>query len=64
MTPQEKLADDIEELYALLSAYRSSLYNLTNDGWPQIDQQTQRYQDALGRIERLVDEVPDISNVY
>ena len=55
MTPQEQLADDIEEMHALLSAYRSALYNLTDAGYPQIDQETQRYYDALGRIETALD---------
>jgi len=52
-----ELEDAFEELQdGLLASHRSTLFNLTDMGWKQIDAETDKYRTALSKIRTALEE--------
>lgn len=52
---KEKIREALETIEGLISSYRSTLYNLTDAGFKEIDEETDKYRIALLTIEMELD---------
>jgi hypothetical protein len=54
MTPElEEAFSELED--GLLASYRSMMFNLTDEGWKEIDEHTDKYRTALSTIRKALE---------